>query len=44
MDPDNIYLDHLDPSLTEQQTAKAIVAKIVNHEHLKEKAEQRLAS
>ncbi len=29
MDPDNYYLDHLDPTLTEQQTAKAIVAKIV---------------
>lgn len=44
MDPDNNYLDHLDPTLTEQQTAKAIVARIVQHEHLKAKAEQRLAS
>jgi cytochrome oxidase Cu insertion factor (SCO1/SenC/PrrC family) len=44
MDPDNYYLDHLDPTLTEQQTAKAIVAKIVQHEHKKEKAEQRMAT
>lgn len=44
MDPDNRYLDHLDPYLTEQQTAKAIVARIVQHEHKREKAEQQLAS
>ena len=29
MDPDNTYLYDLDPTLTEQQSAKAIVAKIV---------------
>jgi hypothetical protein len=29
MDTENAYLLHLDPTLTEQQTAKAIVAKIV---------------
>lgn len=44
MDPDNAYLDHLDPNLTEQQTAKAILAKLVQNEHLKEKAEQQINS
>lgn len=44
MTPENTYLDHLDPALTEQQTAKAIVAKIVQNEHMKEKAEERLAA
>jgi cytochrome oxidase Cu insertion factor (SCO1/SenC/PrrC family) len=29
MDPDNVYLYHLDSSLSEQQSAKAIIAKIV---------------
>jgi cytochrome oxidase Cu insertion factor (SCO1/SenC/PrrC family) len=38
MDSNNIYLDHLNPKLTEQQTAKVIVAKIVESEHRKDKA------
>lgn len=37
MDPDNKYLYHLDPSLSEQQTAKAILTKIISNEHMKEK-------
>jgi cytochrome oxidase Cu insertion factor (SCO1/SenC/PrrC family) len=38
MDPNNKYLLHLNPSLTEQQTAKAIVTKIVENEHRREKS------
>lgn len=37
MDPENNYLDHVDPSLTEQQAAKAIITKIITNEHKKEK-------
>lgn len=44
MDSDNNYLDHLNPKLTEQQTAKLIVAKIVQNEHRKDKAERALKS
>lgn len=37
MDPDNKYLYHIDPTLTEQQAAKAVVSRIISNEHKKEK-------
>lgn len=37
MDPENRYMYHIDPTLTEQQAAKAVVAKIISNEHKKEK-------
>ena len=37
MDPENNYLYHIDETLTEQQAAKSIVAKIVSNEYKREK-------
>ena len=42
MDPENSYLYHIDSTLSEQQAAKAIVAKIVQNEHKKDKQLQKL--
>jgi hypothetical protein len=31
MDPDNKYLDHLDPNMSEHQTALAIMTKVTKN-------------
>jgi hypothetical protein len=38
MDPDNKYIDYLDPNLTEHQTALAIMSKVAKNEHKKAKS------
>lgn len=35
MDTENKFMDYLDPTLSEQQAAKSILAKIIKQEHLK---------
>lgn len=35
IDPEGNFLDFLDPTMTEQQNAKAIVSKIVQNEHFR---------
>lgn len=44
MDSENNFMDRVDPSLTEQQAAKAIVAKIITNEHLREKMSEQAAT
>ena len=42
MDPDNNYLDHIDSTKTEHETARALMAKMVECEHKRELIEQNL--
>lgn len=43
IDPEGNFLDFLDPALSQQQNAKAIVSKIVENEHFREKAQKKMA-
>jgi cytochrome oxidase Cu insertion factor (SCO1/SenC/PrrC family) len=44
MDPENVYLYHVDLDASEQQSAKAVLAKIVQNENRKEKIENQMGS